>query len=116
MTAVRQHSTSPGGQRVAAAPARLKQRPSNESSSSCSNERHREWHAVRMSDQPVFDQINVVVRDMPAMLEFYGLLGLDVAGSDPGWEQHHRKATASGGFDLDFDSQAFAQQWNHGWP
>jgi catechol 2,3-dioxygenase-like lactoylglutathione lyase family enzyme len=68
-----------------------------------------------MSDRPVFDQINVVVRDMAAMIEFYRELGLDIAESDPGWEQHHRKASAPGGF-VDLDSQAFARQWNQGWP
>jgi catechol 2,3-dioxygenase-like lactoylglutathione lyase family enzyme len=69
-----------------------------------------------VQDKPIFDQINIVVRDMPAMLEFYGILGLDIADFDPGWEQHHRKATTGDGFDIDFDSQGFAQQWNCGWP
>ena len=69
-----------------------------------------------MPDKPTFDRINIVVRDMPAMLEFYRVLGLDVADMEPDWEQHHRKATTGDGFDIDFDSQAFAQQWNRGWP
>ena len=69
-----------------------------------------------MQDRPTFDQINVVVRDMPAMLEFYRVLGLDIADVDPGWEHHHRTATTGDGFDIDFDSQLFAQQWNRGWP
>lgn len=69
-----------------------------------------------MEDKPTFDQINIVVRDMPAMLEFYRVLGLEVADMEPDWEQHHRKATTGDGFDIDFDSQAFARQWNRGWP
>jgi catechol 2,3-dioxygenase-like lactoylglutathione lyase family enzyme len=68
-----------------------------------------------MEDRPTFDQINIVVRDMPAMLEFYRALGLEVADMEPDWEQHHRKATTGDGFDIDFDSQAFARQWNRGW-
>ena len=73
-------------------------------------------HSGRVDDQPTFDQINLVVRNMPAMLEFYRALGLDIADVDSGWEQHHRTATADDGFDIDFDSQPFAQQWNGGWP
>src|SRR5262245_18193383 len=69
-----------------------------------------------MEDLPTLDQINVVVRDMPAMLEFYRVLGLDIDDFDPGWEEHHRKAVTGDGFDIDFDRQAFAQQGNHGWP
>ena len=69
-----------------------------------------------MEDRPKFDQINIVVRDMPAMLEFYRMLGLDVADTDTGWAQHHRTVRSDGGFDIDFDSQSFAQQWNRGWP
>jgi catechol 2,3-dioxygenase-like lactoylglutathione lyase family enzyme len=72
--------------------------------------------SVRMDDRPVFDQINLVVRDMPAMLAFYQLLGLDVADPDPGWEGHHRTTTAGDGIDIDLDSQPFAQRWNRGWP
>ena len=68
-----------------------------------------------MPDTPKLDQINIVVRDMPATLAFYRLLGLDVGETDAEWQQHHRNATSDGGFDIDFDSQAFAQQWNRGW-
>lgn len=71
---------------------------------------------VRMPDRPVLDQINVVVRDMPRMIEFYKELGLDIAESDPEWARHHRTVRAPGGIDLDLDSRAFARQWNQGWP
>jgi catechol 2,3-dioxygenase-like lactoylglutathione lyase family enzyme len=37
-----------------------------------------------VADRPTFDQINVVVRDMPAILEFYRALGLDIADFDSG--------------------------------
>jgi uncharacterized glyoxalase superfamily protein PhnB len=71
---------------------------------------------VGVDDRPVFDQINIVVRDMPAMLEFYEVLGLDIAASPPDWEAHHRTATTGDGLDLDFDSEEFAHHWNEGWP
>jgi uncharacterized glyoxalase superfamily protein PhnB len=69
-----------------------------------------------VDDRPVFDQINIVVRDMPAMLQFYELLGLDIADAPPGWDAHHRTVTARGGLDVDFDSELFAHEWNEGWP
>ena len=62
-----------------------------------------------VSDNPRFDQINLVVRDMPAMLDFHAALGLDIADSDPSWAEHHRTATTQDGVDVDFDSQPFAQ-------
>ncbi len=64
----------------------------------------------------MLDQINLVVRDMPAMLAFYRLLGLDIPDTDPSWDEHHRSASIGDGLDLDFDSQRFAQEWNRGWP
>ena len=38
-------------------------------------------HSGRVDDQPTFDQINLVVRNMPAMLEFYRALGFEVFGT-----------------------------------
>jgi uncharacterized glyoxalase superfamily protein PhnB len=67
------------------------------------------------ANRPVLDQINLVVRDMAAMTEFYRRLGLELAPTPPEWERHHRTAETPAGLDLDFDSQAFAAQWNAGW-
>ena len=39
--------------------------------------------------QPRFDQINLVVRDMKAMVAFYGLLGIEVGDMPPPWDEHH---------------------------
>ena len=73
-----------------------------------------------MSDgQPVFNQINLVVRDMPAMIEFYERLGAAVEPMIESFAAHHRTLAASAvseGFDFDFDSLAFVTQWNAGWP
>ena len=44
-----------------------------------------------MSDRrPVFDQINLVVRDMAAMIEFYELLGIPIEPMIEPFAAHHR--------------------------
>lgn len=73
-----------------------------------------------MSDErPVFNQINLVVRDMQAMVQFYEHLGVVFRTTLPEWERHHRTLSADNmpaGFDFDLDSQAFVMEWNAGWP
>ena len=64
------------------------------------------------------EQINIVVRDMQRSLAFYRLLGVSIEG-DRGpewseWARHHVNGTASNGVRVDFDSVAFAKQWNPG--
>jgi catechol 2,3-dioxygenase-like lactoylglutathione lyase family enzyme len=69
--------------------------------------------------RPVFNQINLVVRDMTAMVEFYERLGVEFTGTVSPWDRHHRTfATGNmmGEFDFDLDSQGFVTQWNEGWP
>jgi catechol 2,3-dioxygenase-like lactoylglutathione lyase family enzyme len=67
-------------------------------------------------DAPVFDQVNLVVRDMPAMVEFYRRLGAEIASAPAPWDRHHRSVTTPEGIDLDLDSTQFASVWNAGWP
>jgi uncharacterized glyoxalase superfamily protein PhnB len=67
-------------------------------------------------DRPVFDQINLVVGDMDATLEFYRRLGVDVAPTVQPWDRHHRTLVTPNGIDFDLDSTEFAGQWNQGWP
>jgi len=66
--------------------------------------------------RPVFNQINLVVRDMAAMVEFYERLGVEIAPTIAPWDRHHRNISATDGLDFDLDSTAFATQWNEGWP
>jgi catechol 2,3-dioxygenase-like lactoylglutathione lyase family enzyme len=66
--------------------------------------------------RPALDQINVVVRDMEAMVAFYERLGVELPGFSPEWDPHHRNGEVGSGVHLDLDSQAFASQWNEGWP
>jgi catechol 2,3-dioxygenase-like lactoylglutathione lyase family enzyme len=67
-------------------------------------------------DLPVLNQINLVVRDMDTMIEFYRRLGTDIAPTVPPWDRHHRTLGSRDGFDFDLDSTDFAAQWNQGWP
>jgi catechol 2,3-dioxygenase-like lactoylglutathione lyase family enzyme len=71
-----------------------------------------------MADEAVavLDQINLVVQNMAAMVEFYRRLGLKVDEPEPPWHRHHRTAEVGEGLDLDFDSHGFAATWNHGLP
>lgn len=68
------------------------------------------------------DQVNIVVRDMEAMAEFYGRLGLEINSGKPDWAPHHRSTGThsrntgtEGGIDVDLDSPQFASVWNEGW-
>ena len=64
---------------------------------------------------PALGQINVVVRDMRTSLAFYRLLGLSVEEVPlPEWAPHHASAVAANGVRVEFDSVAFAKQWNPG--
>ena len=67
-----------------------------------------------MANGPLFDQVNLVVRDMDAAVAFYRLLGCEVPDTLPEWQGHHRNVRA-GGIDFDIDSDTFARQWNEGW-
>jgi catechol 2,3-dioxygenase-like lactoylglutathione lyase family enzyme len=65
------------------------------------------------------DQINIVVRDMEAMSEFYRRLGLRIDAASAEWAAHHRSQVGNddgGALDFDLDSQEFARVWNAGWP
>lgn len=67
-----------------------------------------------MSD-PILDQVNLVVQDMEATVQFYRRLGLTIPDTDPAFQTHHRSAQMPGGIDLDIDSVEFARHWDKGW-
>jgi catechol 2,3-dioxygenase-like lactoylglutathione lyase family enzyme len=64
---------------------------------------------------PVLNQINLVVRDMDAMVDFYRTLGVEVAPTPAAWLRDHRTVSMPDGLDLDLDSAEFARTWNQGW-
>ena len=68
--------------------------------------------------KPVFDQLNVVVRDMGAMVAFYRRLGLSIADPvewPPGSGALHVEGTEPDGARLEFDNLAMAKIWHAGW-
>ncbi len=68
----------------------------------------------------VFNQLNIVCRDLEASLKFYRRLGIEVPDGavwrTPSGAHHASVEGATGdSVDLDFDSATFAQVWNMGW-
>ncbi len=64
----------------------------------------------------VLDQLNIVVRDMDAAVDFYRRLGIEIPETLPEWQAHHRTADLGGEVALELDSTAFTPQWDAGWP
>ena len=62
-------------------------------------------------------QLNIIVVDMRASVDFYRRLGVDL--SEPTGTKEapdfHLSGSAAGGIDLDLDTAPFAQVWNSGW-
>ncbi len=70
-----------------------------------------------MTREPaVFDQINLVVRDMTATVEFYKRLGIVIPDTEAEWQAHHRTAETDAAVGLELDSSAFTPDWVEGWP
>lgn len=67
-----------------------------------------------MDDQPVFNQVNLVVNDMEASIAFYRLLGVTIPDTDDPLHAHHRSVETPG-VHLDLDSTTFARHWDTGW-
>lgn len=65
----------------------------------------------------VFNQVNLVARDMDATLAFYRRVGI-VIPEDGIWRTdsgaHHAKAESGGDVDLEIDSHALARRYNEG--
>ena len=69
--------------------------------------------------QAVFNQVNLVVKDMAATLAFYRRLGVEIsetaAWKTPSGIHHIAIDGGGGGVDLEFDSQALARRYNRGY-
>jgi catechol 2,3-dioxygenase-like lactoylglutathione lyase family enzyme len=65
--------------------------------------------------KPVLDQVNLVVSDMDAAIDFYRRLGLDVpdGGSHDGIR--HVDIEMGGGIHLDLDNETLARVYNAEW-
>jgi catechol 2,3-dioxygenase-like lactoylglutathione lyase family enzyme len=68
-----------------------------------------------MDEQPVFDQVNLIVNDMDASVAFYRHLGVAIPDSNDPLNAHHRSAEMPGEVHFDLDSAKFARQWDTGW-
>jgi catechol 2,3-dioxygenase-like lactoylglutathione lyase family enzyme len=68
--------------------------------------------------EAVFNQVNLVVKDMAATLAFYRRLGVEIP-EDAAWKTpsgiHHIAIGGAGGVDMEFDSQALARRYNRGY-
>jgi uncharacterized glyoxalase superfamily protein PhnB len=73
-------------------------------------------HLVTELTSPLaLHQINIVVGDMRTSLAFYRLLGLSIQEVPLAeWAPHHASGVTSNGMRVEFDSVAFAKQWNPG--
>lgn len=63
-------------------------------------------------DQPVLNQLNLVVKDMDATLAFYRRLGLTI---DAEAGAQHVAVAFPNGMLVEFDSTQFVLQWDSGW-
>ena len=61
---------------------------------------------------PAFNQLNLVVRDMQATLEFYRRLGVPIPEDAKG---PHVNAELPSGVSLEFDETSFVPQWDSSW-
>ena len=61
------------------------------------------------------NQINIVVRDMRASIDFYRRLGVDMEEPTGEGEPFHVNGESVDGVQIDLDTPDFAQVWNTGW-
>jgi uncharacterized glyoxalase superfamily protein PhnB len=64
--------------------------------------------------KPVFNQVNVIVADMAAAVDFYGRLGVTLKDMPQEWSKHHRAVDSHSDVSLEFDSVQFAGEFNRG--
>ena len=63
------------------------------------------------------NQLNIIVGDMQASIDFYRRLGVQMSEATEAKEPapFHVNAETGGGFKFEFDSAPFSQVWNPGW-
>jgi catechol 2,3-dioxygenase-like lactoylglutathione lyase family enzyme len=63
-----------------------------------------------------FAQVNIVIADMERSMEFYRLLGVDVADMPGPWKAHHRTVTnVDADVTVEFDSTLSVANWAPAW-
>src|SRR5262249_54903463 len=65
----------------------------------------------------ILNQLNIIVGDMQASIDFYRRLGVQMSEATEAKEPapFHVNAETGGGFKFEFDSALFSQVWNPGW-
>jgi uncharacterized glyoxalase superfamily protein PhnB len=65
----------------------------------------------------ILNQLNIIVGDMHASIDFYRRLGVQIpeAAGNKQPAPFHVNAETAGGFKFEFDSAQFSQVWNAGW-
>ncbi len=58
------------------------------------------------------NQLNIIVRDMHATVDFYRRLGLEIADDH---DENHVAVRLPGGLLVEFDTTGFVPQWDGGW-
>jgi catechol 2,3-dioxygenase-like lactoylglutathione lyase family enzyme len=63
-------------------------------------------------EQPTLNQLNIIVRDMRATVDFYRLLGLEIPADH---DDDHVEVRLANGLLLEFDAATFVHTWDGGW-
>ena len=67
----------------------------------------------------VFNQVNLVVRDMDASIAFYRRLGVSISEAPNEWPAgsgaRHTEAVMPDGMRLEFDNAPMTRIWHAGW-
>jgi catechol 2,3-dioxygenase-like lactoylglutathione lyase family enzyme len=65
-----------------------------------------------VQDLPALNQLNVIVKNMPATVDFYRRLGVQIADDH---DDNHVDVTLPSGLLVEFDTEAFVPSWDSGW-
>ena len=65
-----------------------------------------------MEDPPILNQLNVIVKNMDATVDFYRRLGLEI-GEDH--DANHVNVMLPSGLLVEFDTTSFVPHWDTGW-
>jgi len=65
-----------------------------------------------MQDLPALNQLNVIVKNMTATVDFYRRLGVQIADDH---DDNHVDVKLPSGLLIEFDTEAFVPSWDGGW-
>jgi catechol 2,3-dioxygenase-like lactoylglutathione lyase family enzyme len=65
-----------------------------------------------MQDLPALNQLNVIVKNMAATVDFYRRLGVPIAADH---DDNHVDVNLPNGLLIEFDTEGFVPAWDSGW-